>query len=121
MPGLSRFDFYPRDWHLDTRDLSNAAKGVYIDLLATMYARGGPLPMDEREICRLCGCATTRSLRPLLSELIAKGKLKLINRHLTNSRAMEEIAKFERQMALSCKGGKARSKRIQGEFEPNTT
>src|SRR5882762_3712487 len=121
MPGLSRFDFYPRDWHLDTRDLSNAAKGVYIDLLATMYARGGPLPMDEREICRLCGCATTRSLRPLLSELIAKGKLKLINRHLTNSRAMEEIAKFERQMALSSKGGKARSKRIQGEFEPNTT
>jgi len=65
MPGLSRFDFYPRDWHLDTRDLSNAAKGVYIDLLATMYARGGPLPMDEREICRLCGRATTRSLRPL--------------------------------------------------------
>ena len=121
MAGLSRFDFYPRDWHLDTRDLSNAAKGVYIDLLAAMYARGGPLPMDEREICRLCGCATTRSLRPLLSELIAKGKLKLINRHLTNGRAMEEIAKFERQMALSSKGGKARSKRIQGEFEPNTT
>jgi uncharacterized protein YdaU (DUF1376 family) len=121
MAGLSRFDFYPRDWHLDTRDLSNAAKGVYIDLLATMYARGGPLPMDEREICRLCGCATTRSLRPLLSELIAKGKLKLINLHLTNSRAMEEIAKFERQMALSSKGGKARSRRIQGEFEPNTT
>jgi hypothetical protein len=29
MPGLSRFDFYPRDWHLDTRDLSNAAKGIY--------------------------------------------------------------------------------------------
>jgi len=55
MPGLSRFDFYPRDWHLDTRDLSNAAKGVYIDLLATMYARGGPLPMDERE--RYAGCA----------------------------------------------------------------
>ena len=35
MAGLSRFDFYPRDWFLDTRDLSNAAKGVYIDLLAT--------------------------------------------------------------------------------------
>ena len=33
MTGLSRFDFYPRDWHLDTRDLSNGAKGVYIDLL----------------------------------------------------------------------------------------
>jgi uncharacterized protein YdaU (DUF1376 family) len=121
MPGLSRFDFYPRDWHLDTRDLSNAAKGVYIDLLATMYARGGPLPMVEREICRLCGCATARSLRPLLSELIVKGKLKLTNGHLTNGRAIEEIAKYERQMAISSKGGKARSRAVRAEFEPNTT
>ena len=64
MSGLSRFDFYPRDWHLDTRDLSNAAKGVYIDFLASMYARGGPIPADERELCRICGCATARSLRP---------------------------------------------------------
>ena len=36
MSGLSRFDFYPRDWHLDTRDLTNAAKGVYIDFLASI-------------------------------------------------------------------------------------
>jgi uncharacterized protein YdaU (DUF1376 family) len=121
MPGLSRFDFYPRDWHLDTRDLSNAEKGVYIDLLASMYARGGPLPMVEQELCRLCGCATVRSLRPLLSKLFDKGKLKLIDGLVTNGRAMEEIAKFERQMAFITKGGKARSKRLQGEFEPNTT
>jgi uncharacterized protein YdaU (DUF1376 family) len=121
MAGLSRFDFYPRDWHLDTRDLSNAAKGVYIDLLATMYARGGPLPLDERELCRLCGCATVRSLRPLLYDLIAKGKLTLINGHLTNGRAMEEIAKFERQRALGCEGGEARSRRIRAEFEVNST
>src|SRR5215831_16365915 len=107
MPGLSRFDFYPRDWHLDTRDLSNAEKGVYIDLLACMYARGGPLPMVEKELCRLCGCATVRSLHPLLSQLLEKGKLKVNEGLLTNGRAMEEIAKFKRQTALSSKGGKA--------------
>jgi uncharacterized protein YdaU (DUF1376 family) len=121
MRGLSRFDFYPRDWHLDTRDLSNAAKGVYIDLLASMYARGGPLPAVERELCRLCGCATVRSLHPLLDELIDKGKLKLIEGHLTNGRAMEEIAKAEYQKAVSSKGGKARAARVRAEFEPNTT
>jgi uncharacterized protein YdaU (DUF1376 family) len=109
MTGLSRFDFYPRDWHLDTRDLSNAAKGVYIDLLASMYARGAPLPNDERELCRLCGCATARSLRPLLRELLNKGKLRLVDGHLINGRAMEEIAKFDRQKAVSSLGGKAKA------------
>jgi uncharacterized protein YdaU (DUF1376 family) len=110
MSGLSRFDFYPRDWHLDTRDLGNAAKGVYIDLLASMYARGGPLPAnDEREMCRICGCATARSLRPLLAELINKGKLKLIDGHLTNGRAMEEIAKAERRQAIASSGGAAKA------------
>src|SRR5713226_1176910 len=109
MSGLSRFDFYPRDWHLDTRDLSNAAKGVYIDLLASMYARGGPLPTDERELRRLCGCATARSLRPLLAEWLTKAKLKLADGYLTNRRAMEEIAKADRQKAVSSKGGKARA------------
>ena len=121
MPGLSRFDFYPRDWHLDTRDLSNAAKGVYIDLLASMYARGAPLPSDERELCRLCGCATARSLRPLLGELLDKGKLKLVDGHLVNGRAMEEIAKFDRHKAISSKGGKAHADLVRAEFGSNST
>jgi uncharacterized protein YdaU (DUF1376 family) len=121
MSGLSRFDFYPRDWHLDTRDLSNAAKGVYIDLLASMYARGGPVPADERELCRLCGCATARSLRPLLSELITKGKLRLLDGRITNARAMEEIAKFERRKAIASEGGYAKAERVRAEFELNSS
>jgi uncharacterized protein YdaU (DUF1376 family) len=125
MAGLSRFDFYPRDWHLDTRDLSNAAKGVYIDLLSSMYARGGPLPYDERELCQLCGCATVRSLRPLLGELINKGKLRIVDGCLENGRAMEEIAKAERIQAIVGKGGKAKANGtandVQPEYELNSS
>jgi uncharacterized protein YdaU (DUF1376 family) len=121
MPGLSRFDFYPRDWHLDTRDLSNAAKGVYIDLLAGMYARGGPLPYNERELCRLCGCATVRSLRPLLDELIRKGKLRVADGFLINGRALEEIAKAECRQAIASEGGKAKAASVQPEYELNTS
>jgi uncharacterized protein YdaU (DUF1376 family) len=120
MSGLSRFDFYPRDWHLDTRDLSNAAKGVYIDLLSSMYARGEPLPFDERELCRLCGCATVRSLRPLLDELVSKGKLRLVDGHLVNGRTMEEIVKAERRQAIASEGGQAKSEIVQPEFELNS-
>jgi uncharacterized protein YdaU (DUF1376 family) len=125
MAGLSRFDFYPRDWHLDTRDLSNAAKGVYIDLLSSMYARGGPLPHDERELCRLCGCATVRSLRPLLDELITKGKMRIVDGCLENGRAMEEIAKAKRIQALGRKGGKTKAdgtaNDVQPEYELNSS
>jgi len=100
-------------------------KGVYIDLLASMYARGGPIPTDERELCRICGCSTARSLRPLLAELISKDKLKLEDGHLTNGLAMEEIAKFERRKAISSKGGRTRSEAHPGgvrpEFEPSST
>jgi uncharacterized protein YdaU (DUF1376 family) len=124
MSGLSRFDFYPRDWHLDTRDLSAAAKGIYIDLLSGIYARGGPLPYKERELCQLCGCATARSLRPLLAELISKGKIKVIDGHLTNGRAIEEIGKAERRKAIAKEGGDAKaeasSAHVQPEFGSNS-
>jgi hypothetical protein len=86
-----------------------------------MYARGAPLPSDERELCRLCGCATARSLRPLMGELLNKGKLKLVDGHLVNGRAMEEIAKFDRQKVISSKGGKAHADRVRAEFGSNST
>jgi uncharacterized protein YdaU (DUF1376 family) len=121
MAGLSRFDAYPRDWFLDTRDLSQAAKGIYIDLLMAMYNRGGALQNDEQELCRLCGCATARSLRPLLSELIAKGKIKLVNGDLTNGRTMREIGKFNRLQTMRSNGGKARSRAVRAEYELNST
>ncbi len=120
MSGLFRFDFYPKDWFLDTRDLSNAAKGIYVDLFSAMYARGGPLPYDEQELCGLCGCKTVRSLRPLLRELIEKEKLHLTDDFLVNNRTMEELAAANRRIESGRKGGKARSGDVQGEYTPNT-
>ncbi len=107
MSGLFRFDFYPKDWFLDTRDLSNAAKGIYVDLFSAMYARGGPLPYDEQELCGLCGCKTVRSLRPLLQELIEKEKVHVIDGFLVNNRTMEEIAATNKNIEAGRAGGKA--------------
>ena len=51
MTGLFRFDFYPRDWITGTRGLSAKARGVYIDLIATMYDHGiNPYCRKERNI-----------------------------------------------------------------------
>ena len=88
MSGLSGIDFDPRDWFMDTYDLSQAAKGTYVDLIVAMYARSGPLPYDERELCKLTGCSTVRGLRPLLQELLNKEKLRVVDGHLINGLAL---------------------------------
>ena len=109
MAGLSRFDFFPRDWFMDTRDLSDRAKGLYIDLLAAMYARGGPLPYEEHDLCSLCGYRNVRSLRAVLPELIDKGKIHLVDQTLVNNRTMEEIGRAEQCIADGKKGGLKRA------------
>ena len=119
--GFYKFDFFIKEWLDGTRCLSNAAKGVYINILSAMYGHGGPIPYDERYLCRLTDCATARSFRPLLSELIDNGKLKIINGHLVNDRVQKEIPRIKAKIDRSREGGKARSSRVPPEYEPNTT
>ena len=64
MAGLSRFDFYPRDWISGTWGLSDRARGVYIDLLARMYDLGRPLDYDPKELCRFLRYRDRRQLNP---------------------------------------------------------
>jgi uncharacterized protein YdaU (DUF1376 family) len=98
MPGLSRFDFYPRDWLSGTRLLSDRAKGCYVDLLCAMYDRGGPLPYIENELVSLCGYKNVRSLRHVLKELFEKGKIEEVDGYITNARAISEIAKANQRI-----------------------
>ena len=111
MSGLIRFDFYPRDWFLDTRDLSVQAKGCYIDLLAAMYNRGGPLPYDEKYLCTLTGHRQVRPLRRLVDELVSKGKIKVIDGHLVNNRVQEELARAQRRQEIAAFGGRAKARK----------
>ncbi|CCG40879.1 DUF1376 domain-containing protein [Magnetospirillum molischianum] len=55
MSGLFKFDFYTRDWISGTRELSDRARGVYVDLLVRMYDLGRPLDYDESDLCRFLG------------------------------------------------------------------
>ena len=109
MSGLSRFDFYPRDWFLDTRDLSDRAKGCYIDLLAATYNRGGPLPYDEKYLCKIAGYKQVRSLRHALDELLRTGKFKVVDGELINNRAQQELAAYQRKKEIASAGGRAKA------------
>ena len=48
------FAFYPDDWTGGTRVMTLAARGAYLDLLAYQFA-SGPIPKDDRAICRIIG------------------------------------------------------------------
>ena len=118
MSGLSRFDFYPRDWFLDTRDLSDRAKGCYIDLLAATYNRGSPLPYDEKFLCKLAGYKQVRSLRHALDELLRTGKFKVVDGELINNRAQEELATAQRRKEIASAGGQAKAENFKTGRKP---
>ena len=114
MAGLPRFDFYPRDWLMGTRDLSDSAKACFIDLLAGIYAKGGPIDNERLYLCRLTGMHW-RTLRKALDELIDRGKIHVIDDQLVNFRAMEEIELATMRMAKSSNGGKAKARTVAAE------
>lgn len=128
MAGLSRFDFYPRDWISGTRTLSVKARGAYIDLLAAMYDRGGALEYDETWLRKFLGLRDVRQLRPLIRELTDEGKIEIINGEITNGRAMSEIEAAEKRVELARAGGRAKAKnasksppeRVQQASNPRT-
>lgn len=48
------FAFYADDYIAGTRDMSAAARGVYVDLLCYQFTHGA-IPDDSRKICRIAG------------------------------------------------------------------
>lgn len=118
MTGLSRFDFYPRDWISGTRELSDRARGVYIDLLARMYDIGRPLDYDEKDLCRFLGYRDSRQLLPVINELVTKGKVEIVDGKITNARAAREIEAAQERMDNGRKGGRPR--RRNAECPPET-
>ncbi|MCZ6885044.1 MAG: DUF1376 domain-containing protein, partial [Alphaproteobacteria bacterium] len=111
MTGLSRFDFYPRDWISGTRELSAKARGVYIDLLTRMYDLGKRIDYDEKELCRFLSLHDRRQLRPILKELFDKDKIIATDDgKLTNGRFEKELEAANRHIEYSRKGGHAKAK-----------
>lgn len=81
MAGTSFIQLSPSDWIGRTRELSLAARGAYMDLLCATEARGGSLPFDESDagdrkwLRNLLGVRDDRQWRPLLDELVRRGKI----------------------------------------------
>ena len=106
MVGLSRFDMYPRDWISGTRTLSPAARGIYIDIIVTIYDKGEPIDYDMRWLLRLFGLREKRQLQPLLDELLAQKKIVIRDGRIFQARAIAEIGKAQKHIVDGKHGGR---------------
>ncbi|MDJ0894822.1 MAG: YdaU family protein [Alphaproteobacteria bacterium] len=84
------FRFYPDDFISGTAELSAHDRGVYITLLARMYACEGRIKNDHQSLARLCGTRTTH-FRKALEALIESGKIVDEGSTLTNKRCLDEL------------------------------
>ncbi|MGE0252961.1 MAG: hypothetical protein AB7N54_00070 [Alphaproteobacteria bacterium] len=85
MARMSCIQLSPSEWVGRTRELSLVARGAYMELLCAAVARGAPLPFDESDggdrkwLRALLGVRDDRQWRPLLDELVRRGKIVVAN------------------------------------------
>lgn len=104
--------WYKRDvdaWRGGTRGMSLELRGFYSELLDALWDRQAPIPNDESKIAMMVGC-NKRTVRKLLPQLIALGKVVETPDGLSNARMAREIEDVQPD----------NSKRIRSEFDLNS-
>lgn len=99
---------FPDNFITGTVALTLEEKGAYNVVIDMIYARGGPVPDEPRHIAGICNCSV-RKWNAIRQRLLEMGKLVLVEGHLSNPRADEELenaAKTARELAENgAKGG----------------
>lgn len=109
-----RLRWYKRDvdaWRGGTRGMSLELRGFYSELLDAIWDRRGPLENDVAKLA-VTLCCNPRTVRKLLPQLIALGKITETPEGLTNARMQSELSTQIQPDA------ERNSKPIASEFEP---
>jgi uncharacterized protein YdaU (DUF1376 family) len=109
-----KLPWYKRDvdaWRGGTRSMSLELRGFYSEFLDAMWDRQGPLENDVAKLA-VTLCCNPRSVRKLLPQLIALGKIIDTPDGLVNARMMADLsAAIGRELERNSAG-------IRTEFEP---
>jgi uncharacterized protein YdaU (DUF1376 family) len=109
-----KLPWYKRDvdaWRGGTRSMSLELRGFYSEFLDAMWDRQGPLENDVAKLA-VTLCCNPRSVRKLLPQLIALGKIIETPEGLVNARMMADLsAAIGRELERNSAG-------IRTEFEP---
>jgi uncharacterized protein YdaU (DUF1376 family) len=96
---IRRIDFYPDDWIAGTIGLTDAERGVYIQVLMGIYSHGGPIHIDDAKA--LCG----RQFAHSIETLIRRSKLTLTEQQLDSKRAATELLRSTNRTLTSQQNG----------------
>lgn len=113
----SALPWYKRDvdaWRGGTRGMDLELRGFYSELLDAMWDAQGPIPNDDRKLAMMV-CCNVRTVRKLLPQLIARGKVKETPEGLVNERMSKEIGETASRSIRS--QFDRNSKRIRPEFD----
>lgn len=108
--------FFPSDWLGGTRSMSAAETGIYITLIATMYERGEPIPIDTARMARLCG-ASNSTFKVALKALIDDGKIIETEKGLWNERVQKEVVYRLEKSQVGLQAANARWSRKDNEIK----
>lgn len=71
---MTDYPFDPSAWLSGTRGLNAAQSGVYITLVAKMYEKRAPVPVDSPDLARYCGSRVS-DFKVIIAALISAGKI----------------------------------------------
>jgi len=100
--------FYKHDipaWMDGTEGLSDGAYRVYHVVCQLIYLNEGPIMLNERGIAGRCN-QSMKTFRKHLDELLALGKLSMVDGRIANSRAAVELEAVQKNRENAGKGGK---------------
>jgi uncharacterized protein YdaU (DUF1376 family) len=105
MSKIFRFDCYPHDWLLDTSRLTPEDRGIYVQIVMLIYARGGQIDNDAKWIAGSCNCST-RLVAASISRLVQMDFIQLSDGIITQKRAGRELNNKRAQIEKGVNGGR---------------
>jgi uncharacterized protein YdaU (DUF1376 family) len=100
--------FYKHDipaWMDGTEGLSDGTYRVYHVICQLIYLNEGPIMLNERGIAGRCN-QSMKTFRKHLDELLALGKLSMVDGRIANARAAVELESVQKNRENAGKGGR---------------
>ncbi|HEX3747613.1 MAG TPA: DUF1376 domain-containing protein [Bryobacteraceae bacterium] len=105
MSKIFRFDCYPHDWLLDTSRLTPEDRGIYVQIVMLIYARGGHIDNDPKWISGSCNCSS-RLVSASISRLVEMDFIQLSAGKITQKRVQRELNTKRAQIESGANGGR---------------
>lgn len=111
---VRRINWSADEWLAGTATLKADERGVYDTIINLIYSHGGPIPDDEKDLARLCGCHW-RSFRRIRETLVSRGKIVAENGQVMVRRCAKELQDAFRRTAEASQNAR-KGRRKSGNF-----